>query len=82
MTQADVPEPPSQGVDAVWYVRKAKAKTPADVVRAIGEQFLPGGLPARVAAKLEAFLGKEPVPDQRVREAIHAVLCLPEYQLC
>jgi len=69
---------------ALWYVRKMKAQTPAAVVRAVGEQFFPGGLPDRVREKLEAFLGPagQPVTDERAREAIHAVLCLPEYQLC
>ena len=76
------PTPPTSGGDSVWYVRKSKVKAPADIVRVIGEQFLPGGLPGRAATRLEAFLGKEPVSDQRVREAIHGVLCLPEYQLC
>jgi Protein of unknown function (DUF1800) len=70
------------GTDSIWYVRKREAKTRADIVRAIGEQFLPGTLPDRAATRLEGFLGKEPITDQRVREAIHAVLCLPEYQLC
>jgi hypothetical protein len=79
--QPDQP-PLAPGIDAAWYVRRVKAMSPADIVRAIGEQFFPGGLPDRVAPRLEAFLGQEPVPDARVREAIHAVLCLPEYQLC
>ena len=81
--QAPPPGPTATpGTDSIWYVHKRTAKSPADIVRAIGEQFLPGGLPDRVARRLETFLGKEPVPDARVREAIHAVLCLPEYQLC
>jgi hypothetical protein len=76
------PIPPTNGSDVVWYVHTVKARSPAEIVRAVGEQFFPGGLPGRAATKLEAFLGKEPVPDDRVREAIHAALCSPEYQLC
>jgi Protein of unknown function (DUF1800) len=80
-TSASIVDPTT---DALWYVRKMKAQSPAAVVRAVGEQFFPGGLPEQVREKLEAFLGPggRPVTQERVREVIHAVLCLPEYQLC
>jgi Protein of unknown function (DUF1800) len=70
--------------DVLWYVRKMKAQTPPAVVRALGEQFFPGGLPDQVRKKLEAFLGPadQLATEERAREVIHAVLCLPEYQLC
>ena len=68
----------------MWYVRKMKAQTPSAIVLAIGEQFFPGRLSEHVARKLERFLGDPEtiVSQESVREVIHAVMCLPEYQLC
>lgn len=73
---------PSPG--ALWYVQKMKARTPSAINRAIGEQFFPSGLPGHVSRKLESFLGDPEtiVSQTNIREAIHAVMCLPEYQLC
>ena len=56
-----------------------------DVVQALLDVYVPGGVRPEVRAKLVAFLGDgKPAGDelaQRVRDAAHAILTMPEYQL-
>jgi Protein of unknown function (DUF1800) len=55
------------------------------VVGALLDLYLPGGVRPEIRQKLVAFVteGKRTGPglDQRVREAVHAILAMPEYQL-
>ncbi len=79
------PEPP-EAFDSSMYARKKKAATPKEIVARLTEQFFPGGINARAASKLEAFLAdgnpKGNDVHRRIREAAHAMMCMPEYQLC
>ena len=56
---------------------------PDGVVRALLDLYVPGGVRPEVRAKLVAFLadGKPTEMPQRVRDAVHAILTMPEYQL-
>ena len=58
---------------------------PAKVVDFLLDLFLQGDAPAPARAKLVAFVAegkpKDKALDRRVREAAHAIMCMPEYQL-
>ena len=58
---------------------------PEDVVRALLDLYLPGGVRPEVRAKLVAFVAEGnptgPALARRVREAVHAILTMAEYQL-
>ena len=59
---------------------------PEDVVRVLLDLYLPGGVRPEARAKLVAFVGRgqarrAPPSTRRVREAVHAILTMPEYQL-
>jgi uncharacterized protein (DUF1800 family) len=83
----DRPEepPPPAEFDPARLTRAAKAATPEDVVRVLVDDYLPGGVRESARARLVAFVAEgSPAGaalDRRVREAAHAVLSLPEYQL-
>jgi hypothetical protein len=78
------PEPPPHRDPAV-LVREDKAATPDQVVDVLVQALLHGDVPGKARARLVAFL-KEGRPkgkdlDRRVREAAHALMTMPEYQL-
>jgi uncharacterized protein (DUF1800 family) len=77
--------PPRAEFDPARLTREAKATSPEDVVRVLIETYLPGGVRASARRKLVEFVaqGKPtgPALDRRVRETVHALLSLPEYQL-
>lgn len=79
------PEPP-EAFDSSIYARKKKGATPKEIIARLAEQFFPGGINARAATKLEAFLAdgnpKDKELNRRIRETAHAMMCMPEYQLC
>ena len=79
------PEPPEK-FDVSLYARSKKASTPKEIVAALAEQFFPGGLNTAATARLQAFLAEgDPKGinlNRRIREAAHAMMCMPEYQLC
>jgi len=56
-----------------------------DIVRVLLDLYLPGGVRPEARAKLVAFVGEGnpagPALSRRVREAVHAILTLAEYQL-
>jgi hypothetical protein len=58
---------------------------PEDVVRVLLDLYLPGGVRPEARAKLVAFVaeGKPAgaVLYRRVRETVHAILMMAEYQL-
>jgi Protein of unknown function (DUF1800) len=82
---AEPPEPPA-AFDSSMYARERKARTPKEIIARLAEQFFPGGINPRAATKLEAFIAdgnpKDKELNRRIREAAHAMMCMPEYQLC
>jgi hypothetical protein len=82
-----IPEEPAprREIDAAVIVSNAKATKPEDVVRVLIDAYLPGGVSPTAKQKLAAFIGqgnpKGPPLDRRIREAVHAILGMPEYQL-
>lgn len=81
----NLPEEPAPGsaFDPARLVHQAKVESPEQIVRVLLEVFLPGGISPSKEQKLVAFLAaSEPqTRDRRIREAVHAILCMPEYQL-
>jgi hypothetical protein len=84
---ADAPEdpPPHRAFDAARLVEEESARCRGDVVRMLLELYLPGGVPPEARAKLAAFVAagnpEGPALARRVREAVHAILTMAEYQL-
>jgi uncharacterized protein (DUF1800 family) len=84
---ADMPEEPVPPIafDPARLLREEGASRPEDVVRVILDLHLPGDVPPAARAKLVAFLADGdptgPALDRRVREAVHAILTMAEYQL-
>jgi hypothetical protein len=78
-------EPPPQEFDPARVIRDEKLTNPEDVVRLLLDVHLPGGISDKARAKLVAFVaaGKptDKALDRRVRETVHAIMCMPEYQL-
>jgi hypothetical protein len=78
-------EPPPKAYDPARLLDELGVTRADDVVRALVNHYLPGGLRATAQAKLEAFVTEgEPVGPalaRRVREAVHAMLTMAEYQL-
>jgi hypothetical protein len=66
-------------------VNQAKAVKAEEIVNVLLNAFLPGGISDAKRTKLIAFvaagLPKDKALDRRVREAVHAILSMPEYQL-
>jgi uncharacterized protein (DUF1800 family) len=84
---ADTPEEsePPKAFDPARLLEEEGVSRPEDVVRVLLDLYLPGGAPPAARAKLEAFVA-EGRPSgsalaRRVREAVHALLTMPEYQL-
>jgi Protein of unknown function (DUF1800) len=83
----EVPEEPAPPLafDPARLLAEEGVNRPDDVVRAVLDLYLPGGARSEVRAKLVAFVGEGnpsgPVLARRVREAVHAILTIAEYQL-
>lgn len=77
--------PPPRALDPVRVLDEEKATEPADAVRVLLDAYAPGGVRPEAAEKLTAFLadGKPTGVEfaRRAREAVHAILTMPEYQL-
>jgi uncharacterized protein (DUF1800 family) len=84
---AEMPEEPAPPLafDPARLLAEERVSCPDDVVRALLNLYLPGGVRSEVRAKLAAFVaeGKPsgPALARRVREAVHAILSIAEYQL-
>jgi Protein of unknown function (DUF1800) len=78
------PAPPTER-DPARFVKAEKAETPEDVVRVLLDVYLPGGISESSRKKLVAFVGdgkpKDAALDRRVRETVHAILSMSEYQM-
>jgi uncharacterized protein (DUF1800 family) len=77
--------PPPAAVDPARVVRDQKVTKPEDVVRVLVDLYLPGGVGDKARARLVAFVDKGKPEgkalDRRVRETVHALMSMPEYQL-
>jgi uncharacterized protein (DUF1800 family) len=84
---ADTPEEPepAKTFDPARLVLEEEASRPEDVVDVLLNLYLPGGVRPETRAKLVAFVaeGKPagPALARRVRETVHAILTMAEYQL-
>jgi uncharacterized protein (DUF1800 family) len=77
--------PPPRAFDPARIPEDAKAGAAEEVVAALLDQYLPGGVRPEAREKLIAFVAgggpTGPALARRVREAAHAILTLPEYPL-
>jgi hypothetical protein len=79
-------EPPMpKAYDPARLLEEEGGSSPEDVVRVLLDHYLPGGIRASARSKLVAFVAKGgpvgPALACRVREAVHAILAMAEYQL-
>jgi len=76
---------PPWAFDPARLLQEEEANRPEEVVRVLLDLYLPGGVPAEARAKLVAFVAEGrpagPALARRVREAVHAILTMAEYQL-
>jgi hypothetical protein len=76
---------PPVALDPARLLREEKVSRPEDVVRALLDLYVPGGVPPEARSKLVAFVAEgNPAGadvDRRAREAVHAILTMAEYQL-
>jgi len=76
---------PPTAFDPARLLAEEGVSRPDDVVRVLMELYLPGGVRPEVRAKLVAFVAEgDPTGSalaRRVREAVHAILTMAEYQL-
>jgi hypothetical protein len=83
----DTPEEPAppQAFDPARLVVEAGLNRPQDIVGLLLDLYLPGGARPEARAKLVAFMGRDnpagPALARRVRETVHAILSMAEYQL-
>jgi hypothetical protein len=77
--------PPPKAFDPARLLQEEKAARPEGIVRVLLDLHQPGGVRPEAQAKLTAFMAEgSPTGaalDRRVREAVHAILAMPEYQL-
>ncbi|HVS37037.1 MAG TPA: DUF1800 domain-containing protein [Gemmataceae bacterium] len=77
--------PPEEYEDTARLIRQAKATKADEVVRVLIDALLPGGVSDSARTKLTTFVADgKPTGDKldrRTREAAHAILSMPEYQL-
>jgi hypothetical protein len=57
------------------------AQRPDELIRDLVDIHLPGGVTPQIQAKLTGFLSTGLAPGQRIREVVHAMMTMPEYQL-
>ena len=76
---------PPKAFDPARLVHEEKVGRPEDIVGALLDLYLPGGVRPEARAQLVAFVAEGqptgPALDRRVREVVHAILTMPEYQL-
>jgi hypothetical protein len=77
--------PPARAYDPARILQEEGVSRPQDIVRALLDLYLPGEVRPEVCAKLAAFVAAgNPCGSalaRRVREAVHAILTMAEYQL-
>jgi uncharacterized protein (DUF1800 family) len=84
---ADMLEEPAPALafDPARILAEEQVSRPKDIIAALLNLYVPGGVRAEVRAKLESFVAEgNPAGsalDRRVREAVQAILTIAEYQL-
>jgi uncharacterized protein (DUF1800 family) len=77
--------PPAKAFDPARLLAEEKASKPEEVVRALLDLYLPGGIRSEAKEKLIAFVGEGnpsgAALERRAREIVHAILTMPEYQM-
>lgn len=77
--------PPPRAFDPARVVDEEKVTKPEEVVRVLLDAYVPGGVRSEAREKLIAFVAEDKPTGlallRRVREATHAILTMPEYQL-
>jgi uncharacterized protein (DUF1800 family) len=75
----------SPALDLAAAVHREKAEKPAEIVRTLLDLLLQGDIEKEAREKLEKFLAegnlKGAAMDWRIRDAAHAIMTMPEYQL-
>ncbi|MDY3553352.1 DUF1800 domain-containing protein [Gemmata sp. JC717] len=83
VVSADVPPP--KAFDPARVLEEENVTRPADVVRALLDRYVPGGVRAAAREKLVAFVAEDAPTGlllaRRAREVAHAILTMPEAQL-
>jgi hypothetical protein len=83
----DLPEEPAppRSFDPARILDDERVSRPEEVVRALLDAYLPGGVRPEARPKLVAFVAdgrpSGPALARRVREAVHAIMSMSEYQL-
>jgi hypothetical protein len=76
---------PARAFDPARLIHEEKVSRPEDIVRVLLDLHVPGGVRPDARANLVAFVAEGKPSgaalEQRVREAVHAILTMPEYQL-
>ena len=84
-TRPEEEAPKPAEYDVAHLVRTAKVTRPDDVVRVLLETYLPGGVSPAATQKLVAFVAQGKPEGaalgRRIRETVHAIIGMPEYQL-
>ncbi len=77
--------PPARALDPARVLHEENVSRPEDAARALLDLHLPGGVRPEARPKLVSFLAAgNPTGaalDRRAREAVHAIMSMPEYQL-
>lgn len=77
--------PPPKAFDPARAIEEEKATSPEEVVRVLLDVYVQGGARPATRDKLVAYIAEGKPTGlalaKRVREAVHAILTMPEYQL-
>jgi hypothetical protein len=78
-------DPLPRAYDPARLLDEERVQCPEEIVRVLLDRYLPGGVRPEVRSKLVAFLAEDrpagPALAQRLREAVHAILTIPESHL-
>ncbi|HLW67402.1 MAG TPA: DUF1800 domain-containing protein [Gemmataceae bacterium] len=81
----EIPVEPAPAFDCVTYLRNEKPLSPTEIVERLSENLLDGEIAPAAKARLVAFVAEgkpqDKALDNRIRETVHAIMCMPEYQL-
>jgi uncharacterized protein (DUF1800 family) len=76
---------PTAALDLAAAVHREKVEKPADIVQTLLDLLLQGDIEKEAREKLEKFVAqgdtKAAAGDWRIRDAAHAIMTMPEYQL-
>jgi uncharacterized protein (DUF1800 family) len=77
--------PPAKAFDPARILEEEKAERPGEIVRVLLDLYVPGGVRPEAAETLANFVAEGKPTGlllaRRVREAAHAILTMPEFQL-